>query len=80
MDYDWRDETTKCVEYKKKFAWLPVACSDTSRIWLKFYYVKYYIYDRGGKSLTDYPYHSHTDVAEIMSEASYIMAKLTEGF
>lgn len=65
--------------YDRKFAFMPVVCNG-ERVWLKHYYVRYetvvitYSTPRFGN-----PGYSGT-VKSCITEADYIVDKLTEGF
>jgi hypothetical protein len=73
---DWRDDPglTCKVFYKRKFALLPVSCSDESKVHLRFYYKKYNMWN------TDHyaSEYSHTDFVENITEADYMIRKLAE--
>lgn len=80
---NWRNDPglSSRVEYRKKFALFPVTCSDGSRIHLKYYYKKYELWSHGNNNL---PYYEegylHTDFIENITEAEYIVRRLTENF
>ena len=80
---NWRNDPglSSYVEYRKKFALWPIKCSDDASIWFKFYYKKYELWSHGGKGkiFNDEEY-LHTDFIENISEAEYIVRRLTEGF
>lgn len=82
----WRDDPgMECkVDYRKKFAFLPVICHDGTKVWLKRYYKKYELWSHKGYGSTqpfdlDHGY-LHTDFIENVSEAEYIIRKLAENF
>lgn len=62
--------------YKRKFAILPVMCNG-ERIWFKFYYQKHDMYGRD-KAVPGSTF-AITEVTCI-TEADYIIDKLTDGF
>ena len=76
---NWRnDPGMKCaIEYKKKFAILPVICHDGIKVWWEAYYTKYIQW--GHRSVDRHDY-CHTDKCENITESEYIVRKLTEGF
>jgi hypothetical protein len=77
----WRDDpglsSVSC--YRKKFAFFPKRCTDSTLVWFKYYYTKYEIWSHGQKpgSYDDSEY-SHTDKVEDITEAEYIVRKLAE--
>ncbi len=75
---NWRnDPGLICeIDYKKKFAILPVTCHDGVKVWLSYYYTLYYHW--GYRNIEDSYY--HTDQLDNITEAEYIIRKLTEGF
>ena len=77
---NWRnDPGLKCeVVYKKKLAWVPITCSDGTRVWLTYYFKKYNRWLSGYATLYDFNY--HTDFVENVSEAEYITRILAEKF
>lgn len=83
---DWRNDPglTSTVIYKKKFALLPRRCEDGTLVWLKNYYTKFQFWGFR-RSITmanvlDYRDDLHEDKLENITEAEYIIRKLTEGF
>jgi hypothetical protein len=79
-DDNWRNDPglKSKVVYKRKFALLPKKCEDGTIVWLGNYYIKYIYW--GFKGVTDYDgYNLHTDICESVTEAEYIVRKLTEG-
>ncbi len=77
---NWRDELTCVGIYKKKFALLPKECADGTKVWFKYYYSKYNIWTphHSIRVFDDTDYH-HKDFVEDITEAEYIVRKLTEG-
>lgn len=75
---NWRcDSTLACRNvYKRKFAILPVDCVGGDRVWFEYYYAKYQIWHYSSDTTTDL----HTDRHEDITEAEYIVRRLTEGF
>lgn len=80
---NWREDASlTCeVEYKKKFAWLRVSCSDGTKVWFKSYYKKYehWVEVSSTHGYFDDDRYCHTDFVEYVSEADYIVRILTEG-
>lgn len=79
---NWREDAgmSSKIEYAKKFAILPIVCQDGTKIWMKPYYR---VYQRWGKfiaAFNDESYGIHTDRLGNITEAEYIVRKLTEGF
>jgi hypothetical protein len=65
-------------EYRKRFAFRPVVCSDGTKVWFKSYYKKYEQWSHGdGASYYDEGY-LHTDFIENVTEADFIIRKLAE--
>jgi len=64
------------VIYKKRFALISTQCTDGEYVWLKNYYKKYEIWgpDAPPEGL------GHVDFIENITEADYIVRRLTEGF
>ncbi len=78
---NWREDLgmNSISIYEKRFAFFPVVCQDSTRVWFKHYYVKYQQW--GKRSVRDGDlYGVHTDREENITEAEYIVRKLTEGF
>ena len=77
---NWRNDPgmVSSVEYKKKYAILPIICEDGMQVWLKNYYTKYMHW--GHRSVYVDGDHCHTDKCENITEAEYIVRKLIEGF
>lgn len=75
---DWREDNglVSSSIYKRKYALFPKICADGTRVWLKYYYSKYILWGHRSKTSG----HGHTDYIEDISEAEYIVRKLTEGF
>jgi hypothetical protein len=73
---NWRDDggLISTIRYKKSFAFMPVDL-DGDKVWLKVYYKKYQNWKApyGGGN-------GHTDFIENITEAEYIIRKLTEKF
>jgi hypothetical protein len=82
---NWRSDPglTSTIIYKKKFALYPVKCHDGTQVWLDHYYTKYQYWGfRGAVSISDIDnikHNLHEDKLENISEAEYIVRKLTEG-
>lgn len=76
MTDDWRNDPglVSQIEYRKRFALLPVRCSDGEQVWFKHYYSKYK--EWGDES--PFEYSLHTDFIENITEAEYIIRKLSE--
>ena len=78
---DWRNDPgiNSTDVYKKKFALFPTKCADGTSVWLKYYYVKYTYW--GYKSfivaIGKLDHELHRDKIENVSEADYIVRKLT---
>jgi hypothetical protein len=78
---NWRDEMQAIPHYKKKFAILPIECSDGTKVWFKFYYSKYQTWNSPHSSKVfdiDAEY-GHTEFVENVNEAEYIVRRLVEG-
>ena len=80
---DWRNDPglSFMVEYKKKFAVWPIWCSDSTKVWLKYYYKKYEHWGHsltGGNPITLDECYLHTDYIESITEEEYIIRKLSE--
>lgn len=79
---NWRNDPglVSKPEYRKKFALRPVICSDGTKVWLEYYYKKYELWSHGD----DAPYYDdgylHTDFIENITEAEFIIRRLTENF
>jgi hypothetical protein len=70
---DWREEVDCKNIYKKKYAFWPVTCMDGSRIWRVHYYRHYHFW------VASYAADSgHTDYVGKISEAEYLIRKLSE--
>ena len=82
MSYNnWRDDPglESQTEYKRRFAVLPVRCSDNTLVFFKHYYSKFIHWGyRHGKYDNLNDYYLHTDFIENISEAEYIVRKLSE--
>ncbi len=82
---NWRNDPglTSSVIYKKKFALFPCRCEDGTTVWLKHYYTKYVYWGfRRPVTITDVIAHRddlHEDRLEDITEAEYIVRRLTEG-
>jgi len=77
---DWREvEGFEGIpEYKKRFAFLPKTCSDGSVVFLKNYYEKYLHWVREASHFLEKDFHAHTDFVENITEAEYIVRKLSD--
>ncbi len=67
------------VVYKKRRAFIPVTCHDGVKVWMKHYYTKYVIWGSSEtvSSYDDTEYY-HVDKIENITEAEYIVRKLSE--
>lgn len=80
---NWRNDPglKSVVIYRKKFALLPVVCQCGTKLWLKTYYKKYVYW--GMRSVghldIDNEYNLHCDACENITEAEYLVRRLTEG-
>jgi hypothetical protein len=77
---NWREDSSlKCnTEYKRKFAWYRITCSDGTKVWFGHYYRKYEHWTEVWNSSISKDMHRHTDLVEYVSEAEYIVRKLAE--
>ena len=78
---NWRDEMKPITVYKRKFAFLPKECADESVVWFKFYYSKFHIWNSSHRTAIfdlDEDF-GHVDFVENITEAEYIVRRLTEG-
>jgi hypothetical protein len=77
---NWRNDPglASTVEYRRKFALWPTICCDGTKVWGKFYYKKYELWSHSysGKIYREDDY-LHTDFIENISEADYIIEKLS---
>lgn len=75
---NWRDDPGLIFKsfYKKKFAILPVVCSDGLRVWMTVYYKKYVYWGREG--VPEHSEYGHIDFIEDISETEFIVRKLAE--
>jgi hypothetical protein len=81
IEPNWRNESGMCVivEYKKKFAIFPTKCTDGTTAWFKHYYKKYEYWSATySNSLSSDEDYMHIDFIGCISEADYIILKLTE--
>ena len=83
---NWRNDPglSSKVIYKKKFAIFPKKCQDGTVIWWKNYYTKYQYwgFKHSGIASLDILNSDndlHEDKLESVTEAEYIVRKLTEG-
>ncbi len=80
---NWREDhgMKSRVVYKKKLAFMPVTCHDGVKVWLKPYYAKYLVWGsiENVNSYDDEAYY-HTDFIENITEAEYIVRKLSENY
>jgi hypothetical protein len=81
----WRDDPGLIfeVEYKKKFAWLPVLCNgETKKTWLKTYYAQYfnwghsYLQSKVKTSMYEPMYHQ--EFISNITEEEYIIRKIAD--
>ena len=81
MAESWRDDPgmSRARVYKRRFAYLPVNCTDGTRVWLKFYYKSfdYWSHGQSNKIFNDDD-HYHVDLLGNISEEEYIVRKLAE--
>jgi hypothetical protein len=78
---NWRNDPglTSKSEYRKRFAFRPVMCSDGTKVWMKFYFKKYDLWSHGDEPLSHYDEgYLHTDFIENITEQEYIIRKLAE--
>lgn len=81
MSYtNWRDDPglQPQTQYKKKFAFFPVACTDGTKVWFKHYYKKYMMWGRDFSGINNGDYHYHVDLIECITEAEFIVRRLSE--
>jgi hypothetical protein len=73
---NWRNESdlSHATEYRRRYALWPRTCSDGTQVWLAYYYKKY----EHWTSRYDMQRHGHTDYIESITEAEYIVRKLSE--
>lgn len=76
---DWREDSglISTTSYRRKYALFPKICSDGTKVWLKYYYSKYITW---GHRRSTSVYDGHVDFIENITEAEYIVRKITEGF
>jgi hypothetical protein len=81
-DNNWRNDPglKSTVVYKRKFALFPKKCEDNTVVWLDNYYTKYIYWGFSGVDFTNNIEELHRDKHESVTEAEYIVRKLTEGF
>jgi hypothetical protein len=74
---NWRDELISTQMYVKHFAIFPKKCADGTNVWFKFYYSRY----DGWRSAYSKKFdgYMHIDFIEHITEAEYIVRRLTEG-
>jgi len=80
-NHNWRNDPgiSSVVEYKKRFAFTPVKCSDGTRIWWEPYYEKFLTWSAGhGRVFNDDDEYGHRESVEYITEADYIIRKLSE--
>lgn len=82
---NWRNDPgiKSTIIYGKKFALIPTKCHCGASVWLKNYYVKYVywgtrVLDPNDKNFDKFD--MHIDTLEKITEAEYLVRKLTEGF
>lgn len=78
---NWRDDAglVSKVFYKRKFAITPVVCSHGEKVWLKNYYAKYRIWASDYmEDFSDLTGPGHVDFVENISEAEYIVRKISD--
>lgn len=73
---DWRDESgiERTSKYKKRYALFPMVLTNGEKIWLGWYYKKYYLWlsSHVGDE------YGHVDFVESISEQEYMLRKLAE--
>ena len=79
----WRNEPgiMSVNRYKKCFALFPVTCSDGKKVWFETYYSKYIISGNDIINSTNYTggeIHLHSDFVENITEAEYLVRRLSE--
>lgn len=62
--------------YKRKWAFRPIICSDGTKVWLEPYYAYYTVWTSGLFHESDE--YGHTDFNENITEAEYIVRKLSD--
>ena len=84
-DDNWRNDPglTSTHMYRKKFALFPRKCEDGTLVWLKNYYTKYKYWGFrrpiSATDIADFRDDLHKDRLEDITEAEYIVRRLTEG-
>lgn len=82
---NWRNDPglTSTAIYRKKFALLPHKCQDGTYVWLTHYYTKYVYWGFrraiAAVDIAGYRDDLHEDKLEDITEAEYIIRRLTEG-
>lgn len=74
----WRAELVSTPVYKQKYAWLPQLTISGEIIWLTRYYRVYKIWDTEHTHVDITVIHGHRDVVGNITEADYIVRKLSE--
>lgn len=69
----WRKGLSLKIVYKRRFAFRKTLCVGEI-VWLKYYYSKYQVWSGGPNFESEY---THTDFVENITEADYIIEKLT---
>lgn len=77
---NWREDVgiKSEIRYQRRFAYLPVTCTDGTKVWLKSYYCRYILWYSRHYTPESNAYHIDDDGC--MSEADYIIRKIIEGF
>jgi hypothetical protein len=76
--YSWRKESgmVNTPDYKRRFAFLTVNCSDGTELWMKHYYSKYNRWT--STHVSEELEYCHTDFVENITEEEYIVRKLAD--
>ena len=74
----WREGLEQEIVYKRRFAFLKTTCSSNETVWMSWYYSVYHIWkDRHsyakGRDV------GHTDFVENITEAEFIVRRLSDG-
>ena len=64
--------------YKRKFALVKRICSDGSTVWMKPYYKKFITWSHGDSPVYYDQEYGHTDFIENVTEAEYLVRKLSD--
>lgn len=70
----WRQGLEQEIVYKRRFAFLKTTCSSNETVWMSWYYSVYHIWkDRSSCTM------GHTDFVENITEAEFIVRRLSDG-